>query len=146
MKEWGFRYLFPFVDRPRKPSLRRQHHNVMGVGASLQFVFHVGCLFIALCCNGVDFWCCGGLLPDISSIKDGISVIITFWYDAVQGSRKFFASAQGEGVFSDGGCKVFEFTNTTRYLHLHLYTICKEPAYKGKLCATLDTFNFHIWL
>jgi hypothetical protein len=48
----------------------------MGVGTSLQFVFPVGCLCIALCCIGVDLWCFGGLLPDISSIKDEILVII----------------------------------------------------------------------
>jgi hypothetical protein len=61
-----------------------------------------------------------------------------FWYNTVQGSRKFFPAAEGEAVFSDGGCKVFECTSTTQCLHLHLYTIYKEPMYKGKLCATLD--------
>jgi hypothetical protein len=50
--------------------LRRQHLDVMGVGNSLQFLFPVGCLCIALCCNGVDLWWFSGLQPDISSIKD----------------------------------------------------------------------------
>jgi hypothetical protein len=90
-KWWGFRFLFPFVDRPRKPSqmklfqhwtrdvgLRRQHLDVMGVGTSLHFVFYLGCLCIVLCCNDVDLWCFGGLLPDISSIKDEITVILCF--------------------------------------------------------------------
>jgi hypothetical protein len=26
------------------------------------------------------------------------------------------------------------------------HSISKEPVFKGKLCATLDTFHFHIWL
>jgi hypothetical protein len=69
-----------------------------------------------------------------------------FLYDTEQGSRKFFPAAQGEAVFSDWGYKVFECTSTTHCLHLHLYTIYKEPMYKGKLHATLDTFHFHIWL
>jgi hypothetical protein len=50
----------------------------MGVGTSLHFVFPVGCLCIALYHNDVDLWCFGGLLPDISSIKDEITVIIMF--------------------------------------------------------------------
>jgi hypothetical protein len=50
--------------------LRREHLDVAGAGTSLQFVFLDGCLCIALCYNGVNFWCFGGLLPDTSSIKD----------------------------------------------------------------------------
>jgi hypothetical protein len=50
----------------------------MGFGNFLHFVFLVGCLCITLCCNGVGLWRFGGLLPDISSIKDEISVIIMF--------------------------------------------------------------------
>jgi hypothetical protein len=60
----------------------------------------------------------------------------------VQGSREFFLAAQREAVFSDGGCEVLECRSTSHYLLLHLYTISKEPMYKGKLCATLDTFSF----
>jgi hypothetical protein len=58
--------------------LRRQHLDVTGVGTSLQVVFPVGCLCVVLCCSGVDFWCFGGLLPDIYSINNEISVIIMF--------------------------------------------------------------------
>jgi hypothetical protein len=90
----------------------------------------------------VDLWCFGGLLPHISSIKDEVSVIIMFCYDTVQGSRKFFPVAQGEALFNDGGYNVFECTSTTHSLHLHLYTICKEPTYEGKLYATLDIRYF----
>jgi hypothetical protein len=50
--------------------LRRQHLDVTGVGTSLQVVFPVGCLRVVLCCSGGDFWCFGGLPPDIDSIND----------------------------------------------------------------------------
>jgi hypothetical protein len=78
------------------------------------------------------------LPPDIYSINDEISVIITFliW------RREFFLAAQREAVFSNGGCEVLECRSTTYYLHLNLYTISKEPMYKGELCAILDTFPF----
>jgi hypothetical protein len=58
--------------------LRRQDLDVTGVGTSLQVVFPVGCLYVVLCCNGVDVWCFGGLPPDIYSINAEISLIITF--------------------------------------------------------------------
>jgi hypothetical protein len=58
--------------------LRRQHLDVTRAGTSLQAVFPVGCLYVVLCCNGVDCWCFGGLPPDIYSISDEISVIIMF--------------------------------------------------------------------
>jgi hypothetical protein len=70
-----------------------------------------------------------------------MSVIITFCYGTVQGSSEFFLAVQREAVFSDGGCEGLECKRTTHYLHLNLYTISKEPVYKGKLCATLDTFS-----
>jgi hypothetical protein len=60
----------------------------------------------------------------------------------VQGSREFFPAAQREAVSSDGGCEVLECRSTTHDLHLNLYTISKEPVYKSKLYATLDTFSF----
>jgi hypothetical protein len=138
--------VFPLNKKCHNVGLRRQHLDAMGVGTCLQIMFPVCCLCIALCCSGVDLWCFGGLLPDISSIKDEISVIIMFWYDTVQGCRKFFPAAQGEAVLTDGGYKVFECTSTTHCLHLHLYTNYKEPIYKGKLYATLYTFHFRIWL
>jgi hypothetical protein len=82
--------------------LRSRHLDVTGVGTSLQVVFPVGCLCVVLCCNSVDFWCFGGLPPDIYSINDDISVIIMFSYVAVQESREFFLAVQKEAVFSDG--------------------------------------------
>jgi hypothetical protein len=92
--------------------LRSQHLDVTGVGTSRQVVFPVGCLCIVLCCNGVDFWCLGGLPPDIYRINDEISVIITFliW------RREFFLAAQREAVFSNGGCEVLECRSTTHHL------------------------------
>jgi hypothetical protein len=84
-------YVFPSVDSPRKPPVNRRCHNVelrtqplddTGVWTSLQVMFPVGCWCVLLCCTGVDFWYLGrlegGLPPDIHSINDEMSVIITF--------------------------------------------------------------------
>jgi hypothetical protein len=70
--------LFRQWTRRHNVALSRQHLDVTGVGTPLQVVFPVGCLCVVLCCSGVDFWCFGGLPPDICSISDEMSVIITF--------------------------------------------------------------------
>jgi hypothetical protein len=87
--------------------------------------------WVLVCCNGVDLWCFGGLLPDFLASKMKYHKLLCFVM-TVQGSRKSFPAAQEEAHFTDGGCSVFECASTAHCLHLRLYAIYKEPMYKGK--------------